>query len=242
MADVYEKNLEQKDGLTASDFVRIVGNDNVSYKNKLFEVGYRAPTGQLSALSDTNIDNMAVNNIYGTWWLNCSSTTITGTKPASRGQGILVCKKQANNTVRQVFVGVTLSALKSRYYTNDAWEEWQDFPIKTTLDNAVSDIDALQTSVNTLNTDVNALKGMTHQAITSNTDLNTLLDAGFYSCSAASIAQTLVNCPVTTNFTMAVYKKGSYQTQEILTGGVIYTRTRNSSGWAGWYKFTGTAV
>jgi hypothetical protein len=32
MADIYEQNLTSKSTLTASDFIRIVGSDNVSYK------------------------------------------------------------------------------------------------------------------------------------------------------------------------------------------------------------------
>lgn len=35
MADTYEQNLGQKSSLTTSDYVRIVGTDNVSYKQKI---------------------------------------------------------------------------------------------------------------------------------------------------------------------------------------------------------------
>ncbi len=33
MADTYEKDLGQKSSLTSSDYIRVVGTDNVSYKN-----------------------------------------------------------------------------------------------------------------------------------------------------------------------------------------------------------------
>lgn len=33
MADTYEKDLAQKSSLTSSDYIRVVGTDNVSYKN-----------------------------------------------------------------------------------------------------------------------------------------------------------------------------------------------------------------
>lgn len=38
MADVYEQNLAQKTSLTTSDFIRVVGSDNVSYKQNMSSV------------------------------------------------------------------------------------------------------------------------------------------------------------------------------------------------------------
>ena len=40
MADVWEKDLAQKSSFTANDFVRVVGSDNVSYKQPVSEVLY----------------------------------------------------------------------------------------------------------------------------------------------------------------------------------------------------------
>lgn len=38
MADTYEKDLAQKSSLTTSDYIRVVGSDNVSYKQGLSSV------------------------------------------------------------------------------------------------------------------------------------------------------------------------------------------------------------
>lgn len=38
MADTYEKDLSQKSSLTVSDFIRVVGSDNVSYKQLVSDV------------------------------------------------------------------------------------------------------------------------------------------------------------------------------------------------------------
>lgn len=38
MADTYEKDLAQKSSLTSSDFIRVVGSDNVSYKQGMSSV------------------------------------------------------------------------------------------------------------------------------------------------------------------------------------------------------------
>lgn len=39
MADTYEKDLAQKSTLTINDYIRVVGSDNVSYKQKVSSVG-----------------------------------------------------------------------------------------------------------------------------------------------------------------------------------------------------------
>lgn len=39
MADTYEKDLSQKSTLTFVDFLRAVGTDNVSYKERICDVG-----------------------------------------------------------------------------------------------------------------------------------------------------------------------------------------------------------
>lgn len=41
MADVYEQNLPQKTNLTTNDYVRVVGSDDVSYKQPLSDVAQK---------------------------------------------------------------------------------------------------------------------------------------------------------------------------------------------------------
>ena len=82
-------------------------------------------------------------------------------------------------------------------------------------------------------------------AITANTNMNSLKTPGVYMCAAGSIADTLINCPVTYAFSMLVMKRGTTVTQLIFTIGDIFQRIEDSSqstGWRPWYKHTGTAV
>lgn len=44
MADVYEKNLESKSSLTVNDYIRVVGSDNVSYKQLVSDVANKIIT------------------------------------------------------------------------------------------------------------------------------------------------------------------------------------------------------
>lgn len=49
MADVYEKDLAQKSSLTTSDFIRVVGSDNVSYKQRVDNVKSALGIGALAS-------------------------------------------------------------------------------------------------------------------------------------------------------------------------------------------------
>lgn len=51
MADVYEQNLAQKSTLTTSDFIRVVGSDNVSYKQNVSNVNSTIPLTLVSGLT-----------------------------------------------------------------------------------------------------------------------------------------------------------------------------------------------
>ena len=86
--------------------------------------------GQIGALTSWNIDQMAANESYGVWWLNNSDSDMTGTKPVSSGQGVLFCERQTSGITRQLYLGVTASVKKVRYYTHStgAWTAWEDCP------------------------------------------------------------------------------------------------------------------
>ena len=60
MADVYEKNLDSKTSLTMNDFIRVVGSDNVSYKQLVSDVADKIITtyaGATLAGSEQSVKN-----------------------------------------------------------------------------------------------------------------------------------------------------------------------------------------
>lgn len=94
MADVYEQNLAQKSSLTTSDYIRVVGSDNVSYKQVVSDVADKVlgayPTttaiadittwaegrnGIGIATTNNNTANLptGVSNKYGVAWCNNSN-------------------------------------------------------------------------------------------------------------------------------------------------------------------------
>lgn len=90
--------------------------------------------GRIGILTDKNIDNFAANKVYGTWWLNHGDNEVTGTKPASSGQGLLICKQQSATIYRQVYIGISGNEFKCRYHNGSSWTAWADTPIRDELD------------------------------------------------------------------------------------------------------------
>ena len=73
MADVYEKNLNSKASLTVNDYIRVVGSDNVSYKQLVSDVANKiitTYTGASLAGSNQSVKsaldslNSNINNIH----------------------------------------------------------------------------------------------------------------------------------------------------------------------------------
>lgn len=77
MADTYEKDLAQKSSLTTSDFIRVVGSDNVSYKQLVSSVANAtgsAYLGAFSASSDEDAVKQALSALKTKYSSESSST------------------------------------------------------------------------------------------------------------------------------------------------------------------------
>lgn len=139
----FETGLGAKSSLTTSDYIRVVGSDNNLYKQSVSSVMQmmgiedvvNGTRGQIGSLPNGNIDDFATDKIYGTYYLNNSDSDITGTKPDTSGQGLLFCKQQSSAIYRQIYIGVaSSSAMKVRYYYNNAWTQWSNLPIRSEID------------------------------------------------------------------------------------------------------------
>lgn len=89
-----------------------------------------------------------------------------------------------------------------------------------------------------------ALADMWFTSISANSNLNDFTEPGLYGCGNAATAASLSNCPISDGgFPMLVAgKSASYCSQLLFSANAIFTRTRASSGWGRWYKYTGTQV
>lgn len=86
---------------------------------------------QNTEVRTTNIDLFPSYGVFGVWWVNlASSAGITGTKPYTTGQGVLMCLKQSADIVRQTFIPLAVASNlpMNRYYTisTDTWSDWAD--------------------------------------------------------------------------------------------------------------------
>lgn len=82
-------------------------------------------------------------------------------------------------------------------------------------------------------------------ALSSGDDLNDYNDVGEYSAVNHSTAATIVNRPsdLSVAFVLLVLNKGGNNFQVIFShDGKIYTRSKVSTGWLNWVKFTGTSM
>lgn len=129
MADVYEKDLAQKTSLTTSDYIRVVGSDNVSYKQPINSVGditktrvFLSTSGDITA---SNIDSYTTDGIYqGFIQLG------TPFSPSSWGTLTVV---HANSLVIEQIIS-TRYYMAQRHYEGDSWTEWTLFPTRAEVD------------------------------------------------------------------------------------------------------------
>lgn len=128
MADKYEKDLAQKSSLTTSDFIRVVGSDNVSYKQPINSVGDITKTRVFLAssgnITDSNIDNYTDSGIYQGYF---PLTSI-----GSGGWGTLTVSHANNAVIEQTIV--TRSYIAQRHCESGTWSAWVKFPTRAEID------------------------------------------------------------------------------------------------------------
>lgn len=128
MADVYEQNLAQKSSLTTSDYIRVVGSDNVSYKQPINSVGDITKTrvflASSSNITDSNIDNFTESGIYQGYFAVASIGT--------GGWGTLTVSHANNAVIEQTIV--TRNYIAQRHCENGTWSAWVVFPTRAEID------------------------------------------------------------------------------------------------------------
>ena len=148
------------------------------------------------------------------------------------------------NDLTTVDSGYVLDARQGKVLSDSVSTKIETSAIKNDLTTEDSGyvLDARQGKV--LSTQYAALEDRFYIMIESNEDLNNLTTSGIYGCPNATTAATLSNNPAgNINFSMIVMNKGSgTYVQAIFVGSVVYTRTKTSTAWNSWYKFTGTVV
>ena len=148
MADTYEKDLSQKTSLTTSDYIRVVGSDNVSYKQlvsavakTIIETYAGSVLGSATQSVKSAIDSLYSNTAYESWSL---STALSWSDLAGR-----VIRAGSQITIYAQMGGVSLSAgannlgRLSKYYPSATMVSFGGFigtastmgtPVRVTID------------------------------------------------------------------------------------------------------------
>ena len=129
MADTYEQNLGQKSSLTTSDYIRVVGSDNVSYKQRMKSVA-----DAIRTIVSTQDLNTATKNgeIYQ---FGASAEN----HPADMYYGYVFAMSQDSDgtNCHQLAVdrgGSSRGIVYTRSRANSTWSDWIKMPTRSEID------------------------------------------------------------------------------------------------------------
>ena len=139
MADVWEKDLAQKTSLTTSDFIRVVGSDNVSYKQGMTSVkstlGVTALENKFTLIpSGSDLNDYHATGFYA---IQTSSTNVQNCP--SGYSALIVIGASATGTAHQMCYNN--SGIWKRSYTGNpaTWTDWEKTPTRAEVDALASD-------------------------------------------------------------------------------------------------------
>ena len=131
MADTYEKDLAQKTSLTTSDFIRVVGSDNVSYKQLVSDVADKIIASRYLGYGFSSIASNADLNTYRTVGVyTCPSASVAQTLsncPTTSSFRLEVKQLiNAERYVQEMYVNSVTIPMFIRTYTG-SWGEWVQY-------------------------------------------------------------------------------------------------------------------
>lgn len=137
MADVYEQNLAQKSTLTTSDFIRVVGSDNVSYKQLVSDVADMVLQAYPTTIAVADIQAWAqAHNGVGITQTNPSSANLPS--GVSNLYGVAWCNNYvySSNIWCNLFWSPTNSndIYQCRKLNSGAWTAWEKMPTRAEID------------------------------------------------------------------------------------------------------------
>lgn len=210
MADVYEQNLTQKSSLTTTDYIRVVGTDNVSYKQRVASVANTMTGTQGTVLtSGTDLNTLTT---FGIYYYHSPVSDLTNA-PSNAGSYMMlyVIPRAVGTRCMQIMYTTTGFFVRAQRDATSFYD-WIEYA------------------------SASAVEG---RELANNTDLNSITAIGKYYTASTSATASITNKPtgLASAFSMDVQKRGDYVNQIIYDyAGAIYIRGKISSGWYNWYK------
>lgn len=125
MADTYEQNLGQKSSLTTTDFIRVVGSDNVSYKQPLTALG----SGMLPYLQYKSSVDANDFQTPGVYYLTSNCTNM----PAGY-MFLAIYRGHGANDILQHAFSLAGEVYARRRDSSGTWYSWQKMPTRAEID------------------------------------------------------------------------------------------------------------
>ena len=137
MADTYEQNLSQKGTLTVNDYIRVVGSDNVSYKQSVPEVTKTINSAQPTSSCGGSIKDWAFST-NGQGIIGTDNNT-TDLPSASNLYGVAWTKNFVINTNHWVNLYWSPTNVDDLYVcanrnNTTAWTAWEKMPTRAEVD------------------------------------------------------------------------------------------------------------
>ena len=210
MTDVYEKDLAQKTSLTTSDFLRVVGSDNVSYKQPVSKVMTTMGIDRLAGVASATFTG-DVNTLVDTGIYQIGNTANVTNIPSGVGYGILLVDS-ARFYRFQTYIDLNANNRFVRWSVTTGTATWTDWR----LDGSITSM------------------GL---PLTSGTDLDTLTTFGIYYYH--NPVSDLVNAPSDAgNYAMlyVVPRANAGRCDQILLSnkGTYYRVQTNATLWSNW--------
>lgn len=171
---IKEQDLAQKSSLTTSDYIRVVGSDNVSYKQGISDAAdVINHLGAKFIAADTSVNDISDYGMYycGRW----------ADAPVSTATGYLIVLPHPTNTSsyrKQIYSPYALNLFCVRSMNNGTWTSWEQQPTR-------SEVNALTTKVNSMEMRSVTWSYTCEAGAATNTNLKTLIDADLpsgYTC------------------------------------------------------------
>lgn len=116
MADVYEQNLGAKSSLTASDYIRVVGSDNVSYKNTV-----DSAKNAMGLIGFKTYNNVTTTQLSDTTYAGIGSFIISAMNDADNRYKWLYLRSNAGTTTGEPFYNSSFSILANCSSISYGW-------------------------------------------------------------------------------------------------------------------------
>jgi len=137
MADTYEKDLAQKSTLTLNDFIRVVGADNVSYKQQVSNVASALGITPHAIAENGDLNSITTIGLYYT-----PSTAVTASitnKPADLVSAFSMEVQKRGDYVNQIICDYA-GTIYVRGQISSGWYSWQKLPTRSEIESTTGGV------------------------------------------------------------------------------------------------------